>query len=128
MTAAIIHTSDRLSEDRNPIGSCDAFEIHEWTGGGPGYLHVHHEDDEAWHIISGVLRFRFAENVTREAGPGTTVYVPAGVPHDYGEIEGPSRYLMILTPRIRELIDALHAAPYDTHGAVMRRYKSEIVE
>jgi len=23
------------------------FDVHEWSGNGPGYLHVHHADDEA---------------------------------------------------------------------------------
>ena len=39
-------------------------------------LHVHHADDEAWHVISGALRFRLAD---REfAARGSTVLVPAG--------------------------------------------------
>lgn len=128
MTNAVVHVSDRFSDDRIRIGSSGAFEVHEWSGGGPGYLHVHYDDDEAWHIISGMLRFRFSSGETRDAGPGTTVYVPAGVAHDYDEIEGPSRYLMILTPRLKALIDELHAAPFDRHGEIMRRYKSEILE
>ena len=28
-----------------------SFAIHEWRGSGPGYLHVHHADDEEWHIL-----------------------------------------------------------------------------
>lgn len=39
-------------------------------------LHVHHADDEAWHVVSGALRFRFAaEEVVARAG--ATVLVPA---------------------------------------------------
>jgi hypothetical protein len=63
-----------------------------------------------------------------EAPAGTTVFVPAGVPHDYVEAHGPSRYLIILTPRLRELISALHDAPRDRHNVIMRRFDSEIVE
>jgi mannose-6-phosphate isomerase-like protein (cupin superfamily) len=54
--------------------------VHEWTGGGPDYLHVHHADDEAWHVLEGTLTFRFRDREI-EAGPGATVFVPAGVPH-----------------------------------------------
>lgn len=128
MASALIHKSEPDSCDRFEVGSGAAFEIHEWSGGGPGYLHVHHEDDEAWHVISGLLRFRFGSGETKHAGPGTTVYVPSGVAHDYDDIDGRSRYLMILTPRLRELIDALHKAPVDRHPGVMKLYASEIVE
>ena len=32
-------------------------------------LHVHHADDEAWHVISGALRFRLADReFTAQAG------------------------------------------------------------
>ena len=32
-----------------------SFEIHEWSGGGPDEMHLHHADDEAWHILEGTL-------------------------------------------------------------------------
>lgn len=128
MPRAMIHMSGSTSDGRDEIGSGSAFELHEWTGGGPGYLHVHYEDDEAWHVISGRLLFRFDKGKEQEAGPGTTVFVPAGVAHDYDDLDGSSRYLMILTPRLRELIDELHATPFEHHPEVMKRYKSEIVE
>jgi hypothetical protein len=35
--------------------------VHEWTGAGPAYMHVHRSDDEAWHVLDGSLRFRFAD-------------------------------------------------------------------
>jgi hypothetical protein len=49
------------------------------------------------------------------------------VPHTYSEAHAPTRYLIIMTPRLRELIAALHAAPYAQHGEVMRRFDSEIL-
>jgi len=39
---------------------------------------VHRSDDEAWHVLEGRLRFRFADFEV-DVGPGTTVFVPAGV-------------------------------------------------
>ena len=104
-----------------------SFDIYEWSGSGPDYLHVHHSDDEAWHVLEGVLTFRFKDKVV-EAPAGTTIFVPAGVPHSYYEAHGPTRYLIILTPRLRELISALHAASIKEHGEIMRRFDSEIVE
>jgi hypothetical protein len=80
--------------------------LHEWTGSGPSYLHVYRSDDEAWHVLEGSLRFRFADREV-EAPAGTTVFVPAGSPHTYWETE-PSRYLIFLTPRLDRLIARLH--------------------
>lgn len=56
------------------------------------------------------------------------MFVPAGVAHDYLETAGPTRYLIVLTPRLRELIAALHVAPFSAHAAIMRQFQSAIVE
>ncbi len=104
-----------------------SFVIHEWSGSGPDYLHIHHADDEAWHILEGPLTFRFRDR-TIEVQAGTTVFVPAGVAHTYYEATGPTRYLIIMPPRLRESIDALHGAPRAEHGTILRRFASEIVE
>jgi hypothetical protein len=81
--------------------------IHEWTESGPSYLHVHRSDDEAWHVLEGSLRFRFAD-LEVDAPAVTTVFVPAGVPHTYWVAAEPSRYLIFLTPRLDHLIARLH--------------------
>lgn len=91
-------------------------------------LHVHHADDEAWHVIAGALRFRFAgEEVI--AGAGSTVLVPAGVAHTFGNA-GPeaSRYIIILPARLDEMISLLHEADRAEHAAIYRRYESELLE
>lgn len=113
---------------QGPIAAAgQSFALYEWSGSGPDYLHIHYADDEAWHVLEGTLTFRFADRQV-EAPAGTTVFVPAGVPHSYFEAAGPTRYLIVLTPRLRELIDALHAAPFDRHGEVLRQYESALVE
>ena len=108
----------------NAIGQ--SFSMHEWSGSGPDYLHIHHADDEAWHVLEGTLTFKFADGEV-DAPAGTSVFVPAGVAHAYYEAHGPTRYLIILTPRLSELISALHTAPLAQHAAVMRKFESEIV-
>ena len=116
------------SGDQPPISATgQSFDVHEWSGSGPDDLHVHYADDEAWHVLEGTLTFRFRDKQV-EAPAGTTVFVPAGVPHSYFEAQGPTRYLIILTPRLRDLISALHEAPREQHSAIMRRFESEIVE
>jgi mannose-6-phosphate isomerase-like protein (cupin superfamily) len=75
----------------------NSFAIREWRGSGPAKLHVHHEDDEAWHVLDGVLRFRFLDRQV-DVPAGETVCVPAGVAHTYEAIQ--ARYLVVLTPRL----------------------------
>ncbi len=103
-----------------------SFSVHEWQGSGPGYLHVHYADDGAWHVLEGTLRFRLADDEV-EVTAGETVFVPAGGPHTY-ESDGSARYLIILTPRLRDLIAALHDAPVKEHPTIRRRYESEVLE
>lgn len=72
---------------------------------GPSWMHVHRSDDEAWHVLEGALRFEFPDREV-DATPGTTVFVPAGLAHAYRVME-PSRYLVLLTPKIDRLISRL---------------------
>jgi mannose-6-phosphate isomerase-like protein (cupin superfamily) len=106
--------------------SGNSFEVHEWSGSGPDYLHVHYADDEAWQL-KGTLTFKFSDGEV-EVSEGSTVFVRAGVPHTYYEAHGPTRYLMILTPRLRQMISELHSTPYAGHSDVLRRFESEIIE
>lgn len=116
------------AHDHQPISAIgNSFNIFEWSGSGPDYLHVHYSDDEAWHVLDGLLRFRFADKEV-DAPAGTTVFVPAGVPHSYVDATEKTRYLIILTPRLNELITALHAAPREQHNEIMRKYDSEVLE
>ncbi len=116
-------------DGQSPISAMGgSFDVHEWSGSGAGYLHVHHSDDEAWHVLEGTLTFKFANGEIMEATAGTTVFVPAGVPHDYYEAHGPTRYLIIMTPKLRELISALQSAPFKEHGEIMKRFDSEILD
>jgi mannose-6-phosphate isomerase-like protein (cupin superfamily) len=106
--------------------------IQDWPAEGPATevapLHVHHADDEAWHVIAGALRFRFADEEI-VAGAGSTVLVPAGVAHTFGNAgPEPSRYIIILPARLDEMISLLHGADRAEHAAIYRRYESELLE
>jgi uncharacterized cupin superfamily protein len=104
-----------------------SFEIHEWRGSGPATLHVHHSDDEAWHVLEGELIFRYADR-SETVGPGTTVFIPAGIPHTYAAAAN-ARYLIILTSRLSALIAALQADRDPAHQIeIYKRFNSELLE
>jgi mannose-6-phosphate isomerase-like protein (cupin superfamily) len=104
-----------------------SFGIHEWRGSGPAALHVHHSDDEAWHVLDGELTFRYGDR-TETVGPGMTVFVPAGVAHTYTAGDD-ARYLVVLTPRLSALIAALQADRDPAHQhEIYRRFDSEALE
>ena len=101
--------------------------VHEWTGSGPPYMHIHRSDDEAWHVLEGSLRFRLADGQV-DAPTGTTVFVPAGSPHAYWETE-PSRYLIFLTPRLDRLISRLHRLTDQSQlPAILAEFDTVLVE
>ena len=114
--------------DPAPFSASGAsFSIHEWRGSGPATLHLHHSDDEAWHVLEGELTFRYLDR-TDTAGPGKTVFVPAGVAHTYTAGPG-SRYLIVLTPRLSALIAALQADRDPAHQhEIYLRFASELLE
>ena len=100
--------------------------IREWRGSGPSTLHVHHADDEAWHVLEGNLHFRFADREL-DVPAGGSVFVPAGVAHTYEAQD--ARYLIILTPRLDALIRELQATPdRTTHAAVYQKHHSTLLE
>jgi quercetin dioxygenase-like cupin family protein len=88
---------------------------------------VHHDDDEAWHVLEGTIEFRFADQRREVTIAGSTVFVPAGVAHTY-VADDAARYLIVLTPRLRALIDELHDVPAAQHADVYRRHASELLE
>jgi mannose-6-phosphate isomerase-like protein (cupin superfamily) len=95
-------------------------------------LHLHRNDDEAWYVLEGVLRVRLSnedEDVELHAGSG--VLVPRGTPHTYWN-PGPDRvrYLLIMTSRIYQLIQDIHAMKErtpETLRAVFEKHESELL-
>jgi mannose-6-phosphate isomerase-like protein (cupin superfamily) len=125
--ATIALPSDRAGGNASRFSAKGAsFSLHEWRGSGPALLHVHHADDEAWHVLDGVLRFRFSHE-TVDVPAGGTVLVPAGVAHTYEAID--ARYLIVLTPRLETLIAKLQQTPdRREHAAIYRAFDSELLE
>jgi len=89
---------------------------------------VHHADDEAWHVLTGSIRFRFADNEV-DAPAGSTVFVPAGVAHTFVAATPETRYLLILTKRLLSLIESL--GPEQTHedkSGIYSAHASDLLE
>jgi mannose-6-phosphate isomerase-like protein (cupin superfamily) len=106
--------------------------IREWPATGIDQevapLHVHDADDEAWHVISGALRFRFVDRVLI-AKAGSTVLIPAGTAHTFGNAgPEPSRYILILPAGLDELIRRLHEGNQADHPAIYAQYASRMLE
>jgi mannose-6-phosphate isomerase-like protein (cupin superfamily) len=55
-----------------------------------------HDEDEVYHVLEGRARLRVADD-DRPVGPGSIVYIDAGVPHSL--------------PRIEELLRVLVSSP-----------------
>jgi mannose-6-phosphate isomerase-like protein (cupin superfamily) len=117
------------------LGGPDSdFVIVEWSDSGGGEwewiapLHVHRSDDEAWYVLEGVLKFRIGDEIA-EAGPGRAVLAPKGTPHAYGNARRgePARYLLVMTPRLRALVRALHEPGADDYAAIFRAHDSELL-
>lgn len=119
------------------LGSArNAFIVAEWQddGGAPGRwiapLHVHRNDDEAWYVLEGVLCVKLGDEVI-ELRSGSAALVPGGTAHTYWN---PSpervRYLLIMTPRIHELIQEIHATKERTPTsmrALFEKFDSELL-
>ena len=123
----------------NVLGSVnDSFVIAEWRdpGAAPGPprwiapLHLHHHDDEAWYVVEGTLGVKRGDDEV-EARAGCAVLVPRGTPHTYWNASANLlRYLLIMTPRIHALIQAIHAAQDRSPAALkalFQRHDSELL-
>jgi quercetin dioxygenase-like cupin family protein len=115
----------------NAIGSAgDNFVMVEWTAEVGDHwiapLHVHQEDDEAWYVLSGTLGFRLGDEDV-EAHAGSAVLARRGTPHTYRNAgPGEARYLLVMTPRVAQLIEEIHRPGADI-AAVFAAHQSLIV-
>ena len=112
---------------------CDSFVVADWTDQGnlPGMpiapLHLHRSDDEAWIVLEGRLGFQVGDE-THEVQAGDSMLVTRGTPHSFwNAAPEPARYLIVMTPRINDLIDALHAGDRDRFAEIYEEYDSELL-
>jgi mannose-6-phosphate isomerase-like protein (cupin superfamily) len=112
---------------------CESFVIADWTDPGthPGRpiagLHLHRSDDEAWIVLDGRLGFQVGDE-QREVGPGDSLLVTRGTPHSYwNPTTDPTHYLLVMTPRIHQLIEAVHAGERSDYARIFEEHDSELL-
>jgi quercetin dioxygenase-like cupin family protein len=78
-------------------GSLTAFENIIAPKDGPP-LHTHANEDEAWYVLEGELRFKLGGQM-RQAPARSFVFVPRGTAHCFQNIGSePARILVLFTP------------------------------
>lgn len=117
----------------NVLGTeCGQFVMAEWRdqGGTPGEKrpiaprHVHHSDNEAWYVLEGILMFEIGGDEV-EARAGSAVLAPPGTPHSYwNPSAAPARYVIVMTPKIHRLIQAIHAMPVRSREALREVFEA----
>jgi mannose-6-phosphate isomerase-like protein (cupin superfamily) len=111
----------------------ESFVVADWTDRGehPGLpiagLHLHRSDDEAWYVLEGRLGFTVGDE-QREVAAGESILVERGTPHSYWNPSSePARYLLVMTPRIHRLIEALHAGDRDDYAQIFEDHDSQLL-
>jgi len=97
------------------------------TAGPPQHRHAEH--DEGFYVISGLLRFGVGDQ-TYDAGPGTLVMVPPGVPHTFANPgDEPARVLSTFTPATyTRYFRELQATDPEQLEELMARYATVITD
>jgi len=97
--------------------------------------HIHHDEDEAFYLLEGEIRF-FSEGRSWVLGAGGFAFLPRGIPHGFRtEGDTPSRSLLLATPAGLEEFVAELSSPLPPSGppdlgaviAVAGRYGLDIL-
>jgi len=60
--------------------------------------HVHHRDDEMFYILDESFLFKCGDELF-EAGPGSFVFLPSGIPHSFKNVgQTVAKFLVLTTP------------------------------
>ena len=78
-------------------------------------------------MLEGRLGFRVGEE-ERVVRAGESVLVARGTPHSYwNPASEPARYLLVMTPRIHRLIEALHSGDRTDYAQIFEEHDSELL-
>ena len=91
-------------------------------------LHVHHEDDEAWYVLDGTMRFRI-DDEEYDVPAGSGIIGPRGVPHTFGNpAEEPARYVLVMSATTHALLKELHSGSSGNVAALFEKYGCALLE
>lgn len=99
------HVRIVVAQDAN----ADGFSVleHLLPFGDAPPLHVHHEEDEIFHVLAGEIRFE-VDGQTRMARAGDTLLAPRGLPHRYRVVSPDgARYLTITRGGFERMVRAV---------------------
>jgi mannose-6-phosphate isomerase-like protein (cupin superfamily) len=112
----------------------ESFVVAEWGDDGShprrpiAGLHVHNSDDEAWIVLEGRLGFRVGDE-EREVAAGESLLVERGTPHSYWNAAPErARYVLVMTPQIHRLIEALHSGERSDYAQIFAEHDSVLLE
>jgi mannose-6-phosphate isomerase-like protein (cupin superfamily) len=86
-----LKVTDAVSDGRFSLVEAVAFRSTEPP------LHIHHHEDEAWYILDGQMTF-YVGDQSLEAGAGSFVFAPSGIPHTFTVDVEPTRVLVFASP------------------------------
>lgn len=86
-------------------------------------LHLHRDDDEAFYVLEGRLVIQL-DGDEKSVPAGACLLVPKGTPHTYWNPDpAPVRYLLVMPPRLRSLVDAFDEDPNRPRAEMQRLYE-----
>ena len=99
-------------------GGLFVMEVTVAPGGGPPPLHTHPAHEFFWTLEGQLTYFREDGDQITEitGGPGTSAFIPGGVPHTYRNLsDAPGRYLAVLSPpaQMQDFLVEAGVAPGD---------------
>lgn len=98
-TPALWFLNSRVEIRRSSAEAPDGMALAEhWLSCGDSPpLHVHHREDEIFHVLEGVVRYRLGESEV-VACAGDSLVAPRGVPHSF-RVESPAgARVLVMTP------------------------------
>ena len=114
-------------ETAGALGLVDMVEV---AAGDMPPLHVHHREDEGFHVLEGSVSLHLPGRRI-DLGPGDFAVAPRGVPHAYRVGDGPARWLVTSTPagfeRFVAAVASLGAADPAALTAVAAEHGIEIL-
>jgi quercetin dioxygenase-like cupin family protein len=97
------HVTIRVSA-RDGSDGISVLEHHARQGDSPP-LHIHHDEDEIFHVLEGEVRYRVGDQ-ERRARVGETLLTPKGIPHTYRVETAEARMLTITRGEFENFIRA----------------------